>query len=233
MNVNNPHDTVTRKALSKNLKRKDYVEKTSEIIEKEGVKACSIRRISKELGCSSTALYRHFKNLDELLFYAQLSNLNTYITNLKCNFSRWKSTWQMHFGIWELYAYQAFYNPEAVDLVFYRNINQDLGSALTEYYEMFPEAMVHVPPTLVQMLQIPGFYERDYSILQKIVDEGSLSVEIAQKINHIECTLFLGYFKNVMDLNISEAEIPAIVQKFIGEIRDVISMYLGYDPLMK
>lgn len=65
----------------KDLSRKDYVVMARRIIRTEGVGAVSIRRLATELGCSSASMYRYFKNLDELLFYAQLDALNGYIRN--------------------------------------------------------------------------------------------------------------------------------------------------------
>lgn len=209
----------------KNLKRKEYVEKAAEIIKKEGVEAVSIRRIAKELRCSTTAMYRHFNNLDELLFYAQLSALNTYIYNLQERESTWKSIWDTHFDIWELYADQAFRKPEAFELIFYKNVNKNLGSALKEYYEMFPEAVFNLTPLVKQMLEISGYYERDWCIVQHIVEKGYLSEENGRKVNHIECNLFLGYFKYVQETSVNEDEIPALVSQFIGEIKEIAAFY--------
>ena len=126
----------------KDLSRKDYVVQASRIIKKEGVEAISIRRIAAELGCSSASMYRYFQNLDELLFYAQLDALNEYILDLsKCE-KDWNDIWDVHFGIWRSYAKEAFKKPQAFEAVFYRNINRDLGEALKEYYEMFPDAII-------------------------------------------------------------------------------------------
>ena len=37
----------------KGLSRRDYIQKAHEIIQQEGIQAVSIRRIAKEMGCSS------------------------------------------------------------------------------------------------------------------------------------------------------------------------------------
>lgn len=224
--IRNPETQAPTKPYFKNLSRKDYIVKAWEIIAKEGYEAVSIRRLSKELGCSTTTMYRHFKNLDELLFFTHLSSLNTYIANIIIAAPSWKTAWDMHFGIWELYSDQAFRNPEAFDLIFYQNYDKDVDASLKEYYEMFPEDLLNVPPVIKRMLQIPGFYERDYSMLQNLIDLGELSEATAKKINHIECNLYLGYFKYIKDTHIPEEDIPATVTKFIGEVKEIISMYL-------
>ena len=111
----------------KDLSRRDYIALASKIIEEEGVKAISIRRIASELGCSSASMYRYFENLDELLFYAQLDALNEYILDLSRREPEWKDLWDVHFGIWRSYALEAFKKPQAFETIFYRNLNRGLG----------------------------------------------------------------------------------------------------------
>ncbi len=216
----------------KDLSRKDYVIQAAKIIKTEGVGAVSIRRIASELGCSSASMYRYFGNLDELLFYAQLDTLNDYILELSTREKEWKDMWEVHFGIWRAYAAAAFKNPAAFEAVFYQNINRDLGEALKEYYGMFPDAIIQVSPLIKEMLEIPGYYDRDYFICRRLVEEGKLTKENAGKLNHILCTLFLGYFKFVQENGIAAEEISDMVEQFIGESREIARLYAN-GPLQK
>ena len=209
----------------KDLSRKDYVVMASRIIKSEGVGAISIRRIATELGCSSASMYRYFKNLDELLFYAQLDALNEYILELSNREKEWKGIWDMYFGIWRAYATEAFKKPEAFECIFYRNINKDLGEALREYYEMYPEAIVRVSPLIKEMLEIPGYYDRDYLICRRLVEEKEIAEENARKLNHVLCTLFLGYFKFVQENAVERDKIQELVEQYIAESVDIAQIY--------
>lgn len=209
----------------KDLSRKNYVELASGIIKKEGVKAVSIRRMANELGCSSASMYRYFENLDELLFYAQLDALNEYVLDLSRREKEWKDIWDVHFGIWRSYATEAFRNPEAFESLFYRNINRDLGVALKEYYEMFPDAIIRVSPLIKEMLEIPGYYDRDFYICRRLVAEGKITDENARKLNHIFCTLFLGYFKFVQEHGVEPGGTAGLVNQFILECKEITQIY--------
>lgn len=209
----------------KDLSRKDYVVQASKIIKKEGVEAISIRRIAMELGCSSASMYRYFENLDELLFYAQLDALNGYILDLSIREKEWKDIWDVHFGIWRSYAQEAFKNPQAFEAIFYRNLNRDLGEALKEYYEMFPDAIIRVSPFIKEMLEIPSYYDRDYYICRILVAEGKITEENARKLNHIICTLFLGYFKFVQEHGLKPEGITDMVNQFIRESKEITLVY--------
>lgn len=62
----------------KGLSKKDYIRKTQGIIQAEGRESASIRRIAREMGCSSTSLYRYFENQEELIYYADLRGYRGY-----------------------------------------------------------------------------------------------------------------------------------------------------------
>lgn len=206
----------------KDLTRKDYIAQASKIIKEEGVSAVSIRRIAKEMNCSSASLYRHFENLDELLYYAHLSSLNEYIIDLSAREKGWKNMWETHFGIWSTYAENAFQKPEAFDSIFYK---KNPGKALKEYYQMFPDAIVQVGPKIKEMLEISGYYERDYYMCTCLAAEGKILLANAGKLNHMICTLFLGYFKYVQEKRIEQHEIPELIDQFMDEVHSVASLY--------
>ena len=180
----------------KDLNRKDYIEKAYEIIREEGIKAISIRRIAREMGCSSTCLYRYFKNLDELLFYAQMGFLNCYLEDLEKSEKKWKTVWDQHLGVWECYTRAAFKYPEAFDMIFLHENSKKLDTAVVEYYNMFPENLSGFKDHLKKMLETPGFYDRDFEMCMQCVNDGQISLENAKKMNHMVCTLYMGYLKD-------------------------------------
>jgi AcrR family transcriptional regulator len=102
----------------KGLTKRDYIKKTQEIIREEGREAASIRRIAKEMGCSSASLYRYFENQAELIYFAELNQLSGYINRLNEAQKDWKNIWQYYVGIWDCYCREAFRNPEVYDLEF-------------------------------------------------------------------------------------------------------------------
>ena len=50
------------------MSKREYILKSQEIIQKEGRDAISIRRIAREMNCSSANLYRYFNNQQEMLY---------------------------------------------------------------------------------------------------------------------------------------------------------------------
>ena len=83
----------------KGLTRKDYIERVCKIMEKDGAEDLSIRRIAKELGCSSAALYRYFNSKSELMYYVSLNTLEGYIIRLNQAEKTWRGVWDIYVGV--------------------------------------------------------------------------------------------------------------------------------------
>ena len=128
-----------RKKYFKGLTRRDYIAKANEIIHREGIEAVTIRRIAKEMGCSTASLYRYFDSRDELLYYAELGEMNDYIRRLNAAEKHWRNVWDIYVGVWYCYSMEAFRKPEAYNLLFFANNNTKLRVSIREYYQMFPE----------------------------------------------------------------------------------------------
>lgn len=211
-----------RDAYFKGLTRQEYIQKAYEIIQSEGIHAVSIRRIAKELGCSSASLYRYFENLSELLYYAELRTLSSYIDSLNEAGKSWKCVWDIYVGVWECYSREAFLNPEAYNLLFFEFSNVRLRKSFSEYYEMYPEDLRHTNKFFFEMLHTPNFMARDFEMCRKCIRAGAISYDNAIQLNRMVCMIFEGYFKNVLDEGIEEEEIDARVRMLVEDIECVV-----------
>ena len=212
----------------KGLTKRDYIKKTQEIILAEGREAASIRRIAKEMGCSSASLYRYFENQAELIYYAELNQLSGYIKRLNAAEKSWHNIWDRYVGIWDCYCREAFRNPDVYDLLFLKSENTKLNASITEYYEMFPEALGETNQFFMEMLKQKDFMARDYEICKKCMAEGALDADNAHRLNRLACLLYEGYFKEVVDKGISEEEVDARVARYVEDL-DWIVMNLARD----
>ena len=60
------HETTGRRVRN-SLSRNEIVESGLNILESEGVDALTVRHLAKRLQCSVSALYSHFKSLEEII----------------------------------------------------------------------------------------------------------------------------------------------------------------------
>ncbi|XCP86363.1 TetR/AcrR family transcriptional regulator [Roseburia hominis] len=210
------------KAYIKGLSRRDYIQKVHDLIKEEGLEAISIRRIAKELGCSSASLYRHFESLSELLYYAELRTLTDYIVRLNEAEKKWENIWDLYVGVWDCYSREAFAHPEAYNLLFFEYTNEKLKNSIKEYYEMFPEDIKETNQIFFEMLKCADFMGRDYQMCLRCVQAKVLKSEDATRLNRLACLLFKGYFKGVLDDGIRPEEIDERVKLFVEDLELVV-----------
>lgn len=213
-----------RKKYFKGLTRRDYIAKANEIIHREGIEAVTIRRIAKEMGCSTASLYRYFDSRDELLYYAELGEMNDYIRRLNAAEKHWRNVWDIYVGVWYCYSMEAFRKPEAYNLLFFANNNTKLRVSIREYYQMFPENLELSNRVFHEMLQTADFMGRDFEMCRKCIRSNAIGYENAVSLNRMVCLLFKGYFKTVCNDGIKEEEVNARVRQFIRDIEDLVRM---------
>ena len=218
----------TKSNYFKGLSKRDYIEKAYEIIQNEGIAAVSIRRIAKEMGCYSASMYRYFGNLTELLFYAELRELQGYIKRLNASEKRWKNVWDIYVGVWDCYAREAFQKPEAYDLLFFKYSNMKLQKVFKEYYEMFPEDIEDANHIFAEMLYAPSFVGRDFRMCRRCIRANAINYYEAIQLNRVVCMTYKGYLKTILDDGIREEQIEGRVREFISDV-DMIVMKLAKD----
>lgn len=222
------HRQRTNSRYFKGLSKKDYIRKTQEIIQTEGRESASIRRIAREMGCSSTSLYRYFENQEELIYYAELNQLSGYIRRLNEAEKKWKNVWDYYVGIWDCYCREAFRNPDVFYLLFLRPEISGLDVSITEYYEMFPEDVEKTSESFLSMLKQKDFMARDLEACKKCVEAGAITPENGERLNRMACLLYEGYLMMIRDSSFTEAQIHQKINQFIGDL-DWIVMSLAAD----
>lgn len=218
-----------KKEYFKGLNRREYIQKTYEMIQRDGIENVSIRKVANELGCSSAALYRYFENFTELLYFAELRTLDSYIKRLNEGKKVWKGPWDIYVGVWDCYSREAFANPEAYNLLFLTVNSEMLQPALEEYYRLFPEDIAGSNQFFTEMLGTSSFRGRDYEMCKKCVEAGVLREEDALLLNRIICQLYRGYLKEILDERITDPdEIDQMVHDFVEDV-DRICMDMASD----
>lgn len=206
----------------KGLSRKEYILKTAEMIKRDGIENLSIRKIAKELGCSSASLYRYFSGLDELIYYAELRQLKDYIQSLNKAGLVWENVWDKYVGVWYCYSMEAFRKPITYNLLFLTKKDIKLKEAIGEFYDMFPEEIQTSSPVFQAMLRNPDFLGRDYEVCKVCMKAGAISEEKAVVLNRMVCFLYMGYFKNLMDKGVKKEELDDYIWKFVGDVERIV-----------
>ena len=206
----------------KGLTRKEYIERAIEIANKRGVEHLTIRGLADELNCSSAALYRYFKNKEELTYFVNLQVLESYIKRLNIAQANWTNPWDIYSGVWDCYCREAFTHTEAYDQLFFRHSNAILNDKIDEYYKMFPNNITQANEIFQEMLSTADFMSRDYRMCIKCAEAGAITYDKAKQLNRSVCMLYKGYFKTIQNEGIEKYGADSWTRQCIEDIDMII-----------
>lgn len=208
------------------LKEK-LVEAVYDMILEVGAENIRVRDLSKRVGCSVSALYKHFDSLDYLLGLASLRFLQPYIEELRENLMRNDHIIQAEINAWKLFNKYAFRYPYLFLTLFWSNREDFMESVLQEYFEMYPLSVKGNDTALFYTSIFSGsIEERDYVWFRRAAAEGCLRYDDARYVSQVNCLIARG----LLHKHVYDYRDPVIYEKAVAQCNDLIEknikMYL-------
>lgn len=179
-------------AESKESKKKELVQKTYELLKTESPATITIRAIAAAADCTSTVIYKHFKDLDQLVFFSSVKFLEDYIADVHDIMTSRTEPMEMLSLMWQSFAKVAFSNIEVVDNLFWGKYSSGLGDAIFEYYQMFPNEFKRLDGLLTSIYFSGTIEERNRIVVNRIAATGVFSFNDVDAINELQCCAFRG-----------------------------------------
>ena len=211
--------------MREDLTKQRFIEETYRIISTEGVEALSIRRLAADMKCNSASIYYYFKNLDELVEYASLRYLTSYLADVAACYDASENTYQTHIMVWDCFSRHSFANARLFDNLFFGSYSENLGEIIQSYYEMFPHDMQDVPLALRDVFRSGSFDRRDYLMISRCVEDGWFTQEDAKFLNTLSIHLFMGYLKDLLGHDSTPDTRQAIQKRFMECLKKVFEAY--------
>lgn len=181
------------------ISKEKYISKTYEILSRDGIETLSIRKLADELHCNSANLYRYFDGLDELILYASLKYLKSYLSEVRPLFAQIHDSLELHFAVWECFARHTFSYPEIFNNLFWSKYSHQLDRIIQEYYSIFPEELTGIDASTRDIFLSGDFDYRDYLMLMRSVEDGRFTNSQATFLNTVTMNLYRGFLKDLLD----------------------------------
>ena len=216
--MNSEHKTGLKERL---------VEAVYDMIVEVGAENIRVRDLSRRVGCSVSALYKHFDSLDYLLGLASLRFLQPYIEELRENLQRMENVIQGEIDAWKLFNKYAFQYPYLFLTLFWSNREDFMESVLQEYFEMYPLAGKGEEPALFYSSIFSGsIEERDFIWFRRAAAEGWLRYDDARYVSQVNCLIARG----MLHQHLYDYRDPAVYESAVARCNDLIEknirMYL-------
>ena len=160
-----------------------FINAASELMENEGMESLTLRRVAKRAGYNSATLYNYFKDLDHLTVYASMKYFEDYNRNLARYLADEQDAFQRFLFMWRFFCASAFRHPHAYYNLFYGKYSGELTEIIHAYYEVFPEELGELDDSVLEMLTCGSLVERNWQMLQPVLEGASLSLEERESMN--------------------------------------------------
>jgi AcrR family transcriptional regulator len=183
--------------MGANNKKKDLILAAYQLIEEKGIDKITIRDIAARASCTSAVIYRHFENLDDLLMYASVRFLEAYVQEFQSIMKTNADALDMERLTWKTFSKYAFRNVEVFDRLFWGKYKDQLGDAIYEYYQIFPDNWKNLDGLYTTVFFNNDLKERNRTVLHWAVRGGYFHYDDADFLVDIQCDLFYGIMMGI------------------------------------
>ncbi len=201
-----------------------FIEAAQELIETEGLKKLSIRKIAEKAGFHNSTIYLYFKDVDELILLASLKYFNGYSTALAGQNNKNVSTYENFLSIWRFFSESAFEKPTIFYNFFFGKHSDDLTRIFERYYDLFPNEKAVYREDIQSMYFGKDIYERCSLLLRPLieVENTRLTAENFDMVNDIT----VGYLKYLLEQKCQDPGLPTDIftDKMLSMVRYLVEI---------
>ena len=112
-----------------------FIKATQELLDSEGMKNLSIRKIAEKAGFHNSTIYIYFKDLQHLILLASLKHFAEYNHALAEYSRQERSPEEAFFGIWDAFGKTVLQKPPIFYNFFFGKYSQNLTPIIHQYYQ--------------------------------------------------------------------------------------------------
>ena len=199
---------------------KYFVEATVEIIEEEGIKHVTIRKVADRAGYNSATIYNYFSELSHLIFFASMKMLKSYTDDVTIYINEGKNSYEKYMLAWICFCKHSFERPDLFHAVFIKDLGKQPDKLIENYYEIYPADLVNVPEQLKSILFERSMTKRGKSFLTSAANEGHIKEESVDEVNEMTILIWQGMLTNILNnrTNYDSQMAAAITMDYITKI---------------
>lgn len=216
----------TKKKLTKHKKNmiNGFMNCTKKIIREQGIDAVTIRKVAECSMMNSATIYNYFENLDHLIIFSIMDQLEDYIKALPDAIKDCDNSLDKFYAIWDCFVKYSFNSSDAYMRLFFSNLENQIEYYIEQYYKIFPMELntEDYPDDVVDMLNSSAIFTRNIYIMKDFVAEGIIDEKDLYDINNIIIFTYEGLLRRV---NSGVLDINKGISMFNNYIRKIINLF--------
>ena len=170
----------------------ELVEKTYELLKTLPPSEIKIRMVADACSCSNATVYRHFKDLDDLVCFASVRYLEDYINKIQKMLSELQDPMDFLVTSWKVFAEIAFRNIDVYLEMFWGRYKDRLGDAIFDYYQEFTKKWNNMDGLAASIFFNNDMDQRNYILVRRASAMGYFAYQDVQIISDLQCYLIHG-----------------------------------------
>ncbi|MFD6442354.1 TetR family transcriptional regulator [Peribacillus sp. NPDC060186] len=204
---------------------------TAQIIEEEGIKSVTARKIADKAGYTSSTIYNYFGDISQLIFFASMRFVNEYINEVPGYMDQGKTYLEKYILSWECFCNHSFKQPEIYHAIFIADLGETPKSLLEKYYAVYNNDLIGIPDEIKMLLLEHNLTKRNKALLEKSIkekfQENEYSNEIVEEVNEMCVLIWQGTMSAIMNKRI-DYEIEKVVENTIKYMRYILESKISY-----
>lgn len=206
-------------------KKQQFINCAYEILQTEGVSQLSIRRLAKEMGCTSTVLYTYFDSVEHLITLTSVRYLEGYIADFKRITNEVHDPLELNIKLWERFTTYALEHVDVFELLFFGKYKESLVDIIYEYYEIFSQEFEDLDGLIVSVMFNGDLRERDYIMYRRAASMGYIDLQMASTLAQMDEYMFHGLLMDYKNQKLKQEEIQEKSTEFTNIIRMVVEKF--------
>lgn len=198
-----------------------FLSATKAILDVEGVKGVSIRKVAANAGYNSATLYLYFKDVNDLITLASIGYLEGYCGMLAHSDELMPDTLTAYLYSWRVFSRYATVYPDIFYQLFFSKHSEPLSESIERYYSIYPEQLNNLDDKIYDMLNRGELAERNLVLLTQLAKSNVVETKRIENINR----LTVAYFKSLLE-EYMEAEDHSMADDSIAQKMQEISIFL-------
>ena len=180
-----------------------FIKVTQKLLDEDGLKYLSIRKIATASGFHNSTIYFYFQDLDELIMLASISRFQKYS--------------EKFYAIWDCFAESALKYSCIFHNFFFGKHSDNLPDFLNIYYDLFPEERNKFSSDIEAMYFGKNYTERCRKILIPLIDDPR--TRVTEKTLDIITDITVSLTKDLLEKKCNHPELCSEdLQKRMSEI---------------
>ncbi len=202
-----------------------FITAAAEIIKEEGIEKATIRNIAEKAGYNSATIYNYFSDLEHLIFFTKISNLEVYKTRLYKEIPDNLDPLIELKEVFRIFVEETFKNPHDFYDLFFSKYSLQLNETVTLYHEIFPERLNTENKQLKAMLSKNDIYKRNMALVDNCIENGYFNDrEVAEKINELMILTYSGLLNKYLETD--SQDVQGYTNQFMEYLDMIISLGL-------